>query len=64
MVRSEPPIATVSRVISASPRVMSVAMELWPSPMPAPMPQARAMTFLQAPAISQPMTSSLVYGRK
>src|SRR5699024_4741675 len=58
------PSAPPSRVISASPRVMSVAMVLAPIPMPVATPQARAMTFLHAPPISQPTTSVLVYGRK
>ncbi|SLJ82521.1 Uncharacterised protein [Mycobacteroides abscessus subsp. abscessus] len=58
------PRVTASRMISARPRVMRLAMELSPRPMPAAMPQASAITFLQAPPISQPITSVLVYGRK
>ncbi len=58
------PSATPSRVISASPRVISVALVLSPSPMPSAMPTARPITFLTAPPSSQPTTSVLVYGRK
>ena len=37
---------------------------LLPNPLPEAIPQANAMTFLQAPPISAPITSVLVYGRK
>src|SRR5215203_5718319 len=46
------PSATPSRVISASPRVMSAACELKPSPTPSTMPAATAITFLSAPPSS------------
>src|SRR3989449_5722404 len=42
------PSATPNRVISASPRVMSAARVLYPSPSPSRMPAARAMTFFRA----------------
>ena len=58
------PSATPSRVISASPRVMSAARGLWPSPRPSRMPAATAITFLSAPPSSTPMTSSSEYTRK
>lgn len=53
-------MATASRVVSASPRVMSMACALWPMPMPEAMPTARAITFFTAPPSSQPVTSVLV----
>ncbi len=43
---------------------MIAATVFSPSPTPAAMPQANAITFLQAPPTSAPMTSALVYGRK
>ena len=49
-----------SRVISASPRVISVARVLSPKPMPSAMPAAMAITFLTTPPTSQPTTSGLV----
>src|SRR6266513_479432 len=58
------PSATPSRVISASPRVISAARVLWPIPRPSRMPAARAMTFLRAPASSTPSTSVAEYTRK
>ena len=58
------PSAAPSREVSASPRVMRLALVLSPKPMPSAMPTARAMTFLTAPPSSQPTTSALVYGRK
>ena len=54
------PSATPSRVISASPRVISAARELNPSPSPSAMPVATAMTFLSAPPSSTPVTSLCV----
>ena len=62
-VAGSPPSATPSRVISASPRVMSVARVLSPKPIPSAMPDAIAITFLTTPATSQPTTSGLVYTR-
>ncbi len=56
--------ARPSRVISARPLVMTVAVVLLPKPMPSAMPTATAMMFLYAPLSSTPMTSVLVYGRK
>src|SRR5438874_8256032 len=58
------PSATPNRVISASPRVISAARVLWPSPRPSKMPAASAMTFLRAPASSTPSTSVAEYTRK
>ena len=58
------PSATPSRDISANPRVISVAFELSPNPMPSTMPAAIAITFFTTPAISQPTTSVFVYTRK
>ena len=55
-----PPIATPSRVISASPRVITAERVLSPTPRPSPMPVAIAITFLSAPPSSQPITSWLV----
>jgi hypothetical protein len=54
------PKATPSRVISASPRVISAARELSPDSMPSATPTAIAMTFLSAPPSSTPTTSELV----
>lgn len=54
------PMATASRVVSARPRVMSIAVALSPRPMPEAIPTARAMTFFTAPPSSQPVTSVLV----
>ena len=51
------PAAQASREISASPRVMSPASALWPSPSPSTSPAAMAMTFFSAPPISTPTTS-------
>ena len=59
-VRGSAPMAMPRRVISARPRVMRDARVFSPSPLPEAMPQARAMTFLQAPPISAPITSVLV----
>ena len=49
-----------SRVISASPRVMSAARVFSPKPRPSLMPHPNAMTFLRAPPSSTPTRSSLV----
>jgi hypothetical protein len=49
-----------SRVISARPRVMSVARVLSPKPIPSTMPDAMAMMFLTTPLTSQPTTSVFV----
>jgi len=54
------PSASPRREVSASPRVISDALELSPSPSPSAMPTARAMTFLTAPPISVPTTSTAV----
>src|SRR6185312_7504996 len=64
MVCTSPPKARVSRVVSASPRVMTVALVLSPMPLPSQIPTHRAITFLTIPPISTPVTSGLVYGRK
>src|SRR5262249_2063464 len=58
------PSAAPSLAISASPRVISMAVVLTPRPMPMAMPTAIAITFLTAPPSSHPTTSGLVYGRK
>jgi hypothetical protein len=58
-----PPIAMASRVISANPLVMRVALEFSPNPIPEAMPAAIAMTFFTTPAISHPTTSEFVYTR-
>ena len=63
-VRGSAPIASPSRVISASPRVMTMARVLSPTPSPSAMPAAIAMMFLRTPPSSLPMTSSLRYTRK
>ncbi|EUA02538.1 glycerol-3-phosphate dehydrogenase domain protein [Mycobacterium kansasii 732] len=44
--------------------MMMAAAVFSPNPTPTAIPHASAMTFLQAPPISVPMTSLLVYGRK
>ncbi len=54
------PNAIPSRMISARPRVMMAAAVFSPSPTPAAIPHASAMTFLQAPPTSAPITSALV----
>ena len=59
-VSGSPPMATPRRVSSASPRVMTAARVLSPVPSPSAMPEAMAITFFSAPAISQPMTSGFV----
>ena len=58
-----PPIAHPSRVSSARPRVITAARVLSPVPRPSAMPDAMAITFLSAPATSQPITSGFVYTR-
>ncbi|CAB4809688.1 unannotated protein [freshwater metagenome] len=58
-----PPSATPSRVISARPRVISVARVLSPKPIPSVIPDAIAITFFTTPATSQPTMSGLVYTR-
>ena len=62
-VSRRPPIATPSRLISASPRVSSAPFVLSPYPSPSQTPAAMAITFLSAPPYSQPTTSSFVYTR-
>ena len=52
-------IASPKRVISAKPRAISAARAFWPRPLPSTTPQAIASTFLTAPPISAPATSSL-----
>jgi hypothetical protein len=47
-----------SRVTSARPRVISAARAFRPNPSPSQMPVAMAITFLTAPPISTPITSS------
>ena len=54
------PLRTANREISARPRVISAARELWPRPSPSATPAAMAMTFLSAPPSSTPGTSSEV----
>src|SRR5437773_12350302 len=51
------PSLTPRRVISASPRVISAARVLKPSPSPSRIPAASAITFFNAPASSTPTTS-------
>src|SRR5438094_4856106 len=58
------PSATPRRVISASPRVTSAALVLYPIPRPSRIPAASAMTFLSAPPSSTPITSVAEYTRK
>jgi hypothetical protein len=53
------PAAIPSRVISASPRVISPALPLSPNPRPSAAPAAMAMMFLSAPHSSTPSTSPL-----
>src|SRR2546425_1193251 len=57
------PRATPSRVISASPRVISAARGLWPKPSPSRMPAARATTFFNAPPSSTPTMPGCVRTR-
>ena len=54
------PSAEPSLAISASPRVISVARVLSPSPIATAMPTAIAITFFTAPPSSQPVTSVFV----
>src|SRR5260370_23805317 len=58
-----PPMATARRVISASPRVMSAAIALCPSPIPCNTPSPMATTFLIEPPTSTPIGSELGYTR-
>src|ERR1700692_1873446 len=60
IVSRRPPQATTRRAISASPRVIRAATELWPKLRPSQTPAAMAITFLRAPPNSTPITSSLV----
>ena len=53
-------MASPSRAISASPRVISVALVLSPRPIATAIPHASAMMFFTVPPSSQPMTSILV----
>ena len=62
--RALAPSAMPSRMISARPRVRIAAAVFSPRPTPTAIPDAKAMTFLQAPPTSVPTTSLLVYGRK
>ena len=59
-VSAAPPSATPRRVISAKPRVMTMARVFSPTPSPSAMPAEMAITFLSGPPSSQPMTSVLV----
>ena len=60
-VSARAPNASPSRVISASPRVMSAARAFSPaSGMPSTMPVAMASTFFTAPPTSTPITSVVV----
>src|SRR5437899_2181639 len=58
------PRVTPSRVISASPRVMSAARAFGPNSRPSQAPVATAITFLKAPPICTPTGSALAYVRK
>src|SRR3989442_11419193 len=51
------PSAPATRVISASPRVMSAARAFSPRPSPSTRPVAIAITFFSAPPVSTPTTS-------
>ena len=62
-VSGRPPIAVASREISTRPRVMSAAIALCPRPRLSTTPAAIATTFLSAPPISTPATSSVAYSR-
>ena len=62
-VRAFAPSATPNRLISARPRVTSVALVLSPNPKPCAIPAAIAITFFTTPPISQPTMSVLVYKR-
>ena len=54
------PAAIPKRVISAKPRVMTVAFAFCPASIPSAIPAARATMFLRAPASSTPWMSVLV----
>ena len=58
-VSARAPLARPKRVISAKPREISAARAFWPSRRPSTTPQAMASTFLTAPPISAPATSSV-----
>ena len=57
------PVASPSRIISASPRVISPALPLSPHPRSSTAPAAIATMFLSAPHNSTPTMSSLTYTR-
>ena len=63
-VSARAPQASPSRVISASPRVMSADFALSPKPKPSTPPAARAITFFAAAQSSTPTTSLFTYTRK
>ena len=56
-VRGSAPIASPRRAISASPRVIIIALVLSPRPSATVMPTASAMMFFTVPPSSQPSTS-------
>ncbi|KIU35611.1 hypothetical protein SR39_09165 [Methylobacterium radiotolerans] len=58
-VSGRPPKGRAKRISSAKARAISAARALSPSPRPATIPQAIASTFLPAPPISTPRTSSV-----
>mmetsp|Transcript_12821 Transcript_12821/g.31286 ORF Transcript_12821/g.31286 Transcript_12821/m.31286 type:complete len:224 (-) Transcript_12821:555-1226(-) len=58
------PHATARRVSSARPRHTSAARALLPNSSPSSAPDAMARTFLTAPEISMPATSSDTYARR
>ena len=58
-----PPMATPRRVISATPRLITMARVLSPVPRPSAIPAAIATTFFRAPPTSTPITSVPVYTR-
>ncbi len=58
------PILVPRRAISARPLVIKAAFALSPYPRPSEMPAPNAIIFFNAPPISTPITSELVYTRK
>ena len=58
LVSARAPRASPNRVISAKPRAISAARAFCPSSAPSTTPQPIASTFLTAPPISAPITSS------
>mmetsp|Transcript_25590 Transcript_25590/g.35330 ORF Transcript_25590/g.35330 Transcript_25590/m.35330 type:complete len:232 (-) Transcript_25590:449-1144(-) len=64
IVAGKPPSASATWLISRQARVTSMAVVLWPSPMPSTAPAISANTFFSAPPIKTPVTSEDKYTRR